>query len=280
MWGLNIAMSENYFDTDLENQLFNAILSENITEINKLYKCGANINVIDKFDDNMIMGYLRDNEHESNIEIIKCLVELGINTNYEVEGFNCLFNAYLANRADIVEYLLKTGTSAQCISTDSCETLFDWIEWDIDFEKDDSRTSIEWITESEKILQLLKDYGAKKAENCYTEIVEDYLVMFGGNNTGLFTKKGYIDVKYLPNISNELINNFNEWKENENIFNEKTWNKEDIDIEKLTECNNMGLEIINSIKRLLPVNIEVRFNHIIPEDYEKHRVRNIKELII
>ncbi|MDR0302901.1 MAG: hypothetical protein LBI04_11415 [Treponema sp.] len=154
-------MRKHGFENDLDNQLFESILSGNIDEIKRLVNSGANINATDEYDDNMIMKYLQFEEHESNIEIVKCIVELGINTNFEIEGFNCLFSAYLANRADIVEYLLKAGTSAQCISTDTAETLLDWIEWDIDFEMAESRVSAEWMTESEKILQLLKDYGAK-----------------------------------------------------------------------------------------------------------------------
>ena len=141
--------TDHGFPNDLDNKLFEAIVCGNIDEINRYVDAGADINAIDKYGDNMIMEYLQEKERESNIDIIKCLVELGINTNYEVEGFNCLFSAYLANRADIVEYLLMAGTSAQCISTDSCETLLDWIEWDVDFEKEETRTSIEWITESE-----------------------------------------------------------------------------------------------------------------------------------
>jgi hypothetical protein len=273
-------MYENDFNTDIDNQLFATITSENIATIKSLVNSGANINAIDKRYDNMIMKYLQEKEHESNIEIIKSLVELGINTNYEAEGFNCLFNAYLANRADIVEYLLKAGTSAQCISTDSCETLLDWIEWDIEFEKDEHRTAIEWITESEKILQLLRNYGAKNAKNCFTKIVDEYLKMFGGNITGLFTKKGYIYIQDLSNITNELIKKYNDWHNIDNIFIEKIWNNENIDIEKLVECNNMGLEIIKSIKKLLPDNIKIQINSIIPEDYEKYRTRNIRKLVI
>jgi len=42
----------------------------------------------------------------------------------------------------------------------------------------------------------------------------------------------------------------------------------------------MGLEIVGSIKKLLPDDIKVQFNYIIPEDYRKNKVRNINELII
>ena len=272
--------TDHGFQNDLDNKLFEAIVCGNIDEINRYVDSGANINAVDKYDDNMIIKYLQSEEHEANIEIIKCLVELGINTNYEGEGFNCLFYAYLANRADIVEYLLKAGTSAQCISTDSCETLLDWIEWDVVIEKDEARVSVEWIAESEKIIQLLKDHGATNADKCFSKTVEEYLKMFGGGSTGLFTKKGHISIYDLPNVTNEMITNFNQWKENAVFFTDKTWNREEINIEKLIECNNFGLEIIKSIKKLLPGDIKVQFNYIIPEDYRKNKVTNINELII
>ena len=271
---------DNNFENELDNQLLSSILAENIIEIKELINKGANINSINNFGDNILMEYLRNKDFNSNIEIIKYMVENGINTNHENEGFNCLFNAYLSNRDDIVEYLLKNGTSAQCISTDTCETLLDWVEWDVDFEKDDSRTTQEWITRAEKIIQLLKDYGATSAKECFTDTIEEYLKMFGDKNTGLFTKKGYININDVPNISNELINEFLKWKEINNEFSEKTWNNEDIIIEKLSECNKKGLEIINSLKELLPKNVRVQFNYIIPEDYKKNKNRNINELII
>jgi len=271
---------DNKYENDLDNQLFSAILSENISEIDKIIKKGGNINAIEKFGDNMIMEYLGNKSFNSNINIIELLFKNGINTNYENEGFNCLFNAYLSNRDDIVEYLLKIGTSAQCISSDTCESLLDWIEWNVNFEKDDSRTTKEWIERAENIIKLLKNYGAKHAEECYTNNVEEYLKMFGGNNKGLFTKKGYIDIKDIPNIKEGLINDFLEWKNIEKEFLEKTWNKEEIDIQNLIECNKNGLKIINLIKILLPNNIRIQFNYIIPEDYEKNKTRNIKELVI
>jgi hypothetical protein len=273
-------MEDYYFEKDIDNQLYEAIQSENVYGIKNLLKNGANINAIDKYDDNMIIKYISEKQSKTSMEILKCIVEAGINTNYEVEGFNCLFNAYLANRVDVVEYLLKIGTSAQCISTDSCETLLDWIEWDKDFEEEDARTTMEWIEESNKIIQLLKDYGATNVEKCITTKVEEYLKMFGGDNTGLFTKNGYINIENVQNVNKDLINTFYQWKKLEYPFIDKTWNKEDIDIEALIECNNMGLMIIKTIKKLLPVNIKVQFNYIIAEDYKKSKVRNIKELII
>jgi len=203
----------NNFKNKLDNQLFSSILTENIIEIKELIIKGADINSIDNFGDNMLIKYLQNKDFNSNIKIIKYMVKNGINTNHENEGFNCLFNAYLSNRDDIVEYLLKNGTSAHCISTSTCETLLDWVEWDVNFEKDDCRTTPEWITRADKIIQLLKDYGATSVKECFTDIIEEYLKMFGGKNTGLFTKRGYINIKDVPNVSYELINEFLEWKE-------------------------------------------------------------------
>ena len=268
------------FGKDIDNNLLKAILSENIAEIEYLIKKGANINAIDEYEDSILICYIRDKENKMNIDVIKYLVGQNIDTNYEVEGFNCLFNVYLANRSDIFEFLLMNGTNTQCISTDSPETLLDWIEFDLKYEKEDSRTSKEWISESEKIIKLMKDYGAINAENCITNIIEDYLKMFGGKNTGLFTKKGFIRIEDIPNIKNDLINKFNNWKIINNEYLYKTWNEEDIDIQKLIECNNIGMEIIKEIKELLPKSIKLQFNYIIPEDYKKNKVRNIYELII
>ena len=265
--------------TEIDEQFFQAVMTENIEEMLRLHRCGANVNAMNGSGDNVVMEYLQMQE-KPNIEIIQRLIELGVDTNFENEGFNCLFNAYLSNRSDIVECLLKAGASAQCISTDTTETLLDWIEFDIRFEKSEHSLQDKWFAESEKIVQLLKAHGARTADECFAKTVEEYLKMFGGYRTGLFTKKGNIHIRDLPNITNEIVEDFNKWHKTAAIFSDKTWNREEIDIDSLTENNRLGKEVAMSIKTLLPIDIKIRLNSIVPENYQSKKARNIQSITV
>jgi ankyrin repeat protein len=201
---------------DLDKKLWEEIetCSPNEDNIKYLVAKGANINSINDIDDNILIRVIDRIEKESDLGIIKTIIELGININYKVYGFNCLFHANLTNRSDLVELLLKNGADPQCLSAESFATLLDWIEsnrwFHVEVEKD---VDIDWINNADKIIELLKTYGAKTIFD-HANKIEDYLIVTGHIESGLYTKYGYINIEDIPNISIKAKNDFKEWLNN------------------------------------------------------------------
>jgi ankyrin repeat protein len=130
---------------------------------------GANINAVSKYGDNLLEEVISNWEADGGqikFDVINLLLELGIDINHTNEGFNCLFNAWLRYNYDLVELLLKNGANPNCISTDTPESLLDWIEFNRYFEVELERTNDKkWINEMDAIIELLKKQGAKSREN-------------------------------------------------------------------------------------------------------------------
>jgi ankyrin repeat protein len=274
-------MSEYGFKNIIDEQLYEAILSQKLNIIKELLENHANINALDYFKDNMIMRYIDEEEEKANIEIIKLFVELNIDINYEgEEGFNCLYKAYSVNRDDIIEYLLIIGVSPHCYYKASDETLLDWIERDIAFEVGEYRATEEWLKKSKKIVNLLKDFGAKNLLDCYTKNIEEYIEMHGGEKTGLFTKRGYINIRNIIGVNTNIINKYYNWYKKENEYIEMWNNKKEINFDELIECEKLGFDIANFLKSLVPENIKFIFKHIDTEDYKYYKIINILETII
>ena len=151
----------------LDNSLYEEIIKKDTSEekVIQLIKNGANINSVSDSGDSLLQELISNWEADGGrikFEIIKLLIKLGVNINHTNEGFNCLFNAWLRYNYDLFELLLKNGANPNCISTDTNESLLDWIEWDRHFEVDlEGTVDKEWITSMESIIILLKSYGAK-----------------------------------------------------------------------------------------------------------------------
>ena len=118
------------------------------------------VNYREKNDDILLTKLISAYDYRLiSIDFIKYIVSKGANVNYEEEGFNCLFNAVLTIKLELVAFLLEVGANPNCISTTAKESLLDWVEFDYWLEYD-----IDGHVESrgyEPIIEVLKQYGAK-----------------------------------------------------------------------------------------------------------------------
>jgi ankyrin repeat protein len=160
-------MITKWSENELDNSLYEEIMKKDPdkNKIHELIISGANINAKSKYDDSLLEEVISNWEADGGnikFEIIQLLIDLGIDINHTSEGFNCLFDAWLRYNYDLTELLLKNGANPNCISTDSDESLLDWIKWDRHFEVDlEGTTDQQWIEEMNKIIKLLQFYGAK-----------------------------------------------------------------------------------------------------------------------
>ncbi|MDR1543454.1 MAG: hypothetical protein LBS50_03385 [Prevotellaceae bacterium] len=162
-------MVENhkYTDNKLDNALFNEVLSKNPSEqkICNLITNGANVNAIDNYDNSILMclfGNMSSGERPLNLPLVKLLIDLGVDLNYEQDGTNCLYVACLTCKVALVELLLQSGANPNCI-VDEPESLLDWAEFEQRFATWDNygQTYIDGMGE---IIDLLVKYGAKHRE--------------------------------------------------------------------------------------------------------------------
>jgi ankyrin repeat protein len=160
-------MATIWSENQLDNSLYEEIMKKDSdkNKIHELITFGANINATSKYGDSLLKEVIHNWEADGGnikFEIIKLLIDLGIDINHTVEGFNCLFDAWLRYNPDLVELLLKNGANPNCISTDTDESLLDCVKWDRHFEVDlEGTTDKRWIEEMDKIISLLQSYGAK-----------------------------------------------------------------------------------------------------------------------
>jgi|SRR5690554_3454556 len=244
--------------------------------IRSLMKEGANINVMD---------VITDVDNGLDIKYIQLIIDLGANLNYEDEGFNCLADACMIRNYELVELLLKAGANPNCISTESAESLLDYIEFEEWFEENENGES---NLELKRIIQLLKDYGAKNISELYSDNVEDYLTIFATYEpTGIITKGGYIKIQSIPNIDQEFIKHFNEWvASNPDKWNEYEYSRNEgkilnpPDISSVKQHNQKGLEYAKQIKTLVNEGVEVKFLFVNPNDLEKYNSRNVEHLVL
>ena len=248
-----------FLDKQLWEEFDKPSLNENI--IYDLLGKGANINSVNDIGDNLLINCIF---HDSDINIIKIIIELGININYADEGgFNCLFFAYLTNRSDLVELLLEKGAEPQYLSMESFETLLDWIEtnrwFHIEVEKD---VDINWINNDEKIINLLKAYGAKSIFD-HAESIDDYLIITGYIDSGLYTKYGYLNINEINNIDENTITIFKEWLSRIVDISKDIGNGIFDDRDLLEKTNNEGIIITEKLRNIIENNaITVKYNYI------------------
>lgn len=160
-------MINDWFKNKLDIDLYKALNSNpDELKIKELIQHGANINAINKIGDNLLQNIISSIEPGEDLKSIHLLIELGADLNYANEGLNCLFDAYLTRYPELVELLLKAGANPNCIGADIPQSLLDWVEFDLRVEERHEMPSAVALT---KIVQLLKDYGAKGL----VEIIEE-----------------------------------------------------------------------------------------------------------
>ncbi|MFZ4413866.1 MAG: ankyrin repeat domain-containing protein [Bacteroidales bacterium] len=148
---------------DLDSWLFNLINSHQPSEksIRELVSQGANINALNKNKESVLTEALDNIQFGLDTNIIKLLIELGADLNYQPDdgGFNCLFYACLDYNVELVQILLKAGADPNCIDTEGGpESLLDWAIFEQWFQENHYA---ELGKPMEKIVSLLLDYGAK-----------------------------------------------------------------------------------------------------------------------
>ena len=277
-------MAFRWTKNKLDNSLFAAIAKDNPDEkkIRDLISKGANINAVCKTGDSVIMNAISNVRFGLDLKFIKLLIDLGANLNYTEDGFNCLFIASLTWNVELVEMLLKAGADPNCVSIDPCESLLDWAEFDQWYNENEEFEGAEPMA---KIVQLLKNYGAKPISEISAEKLEMFLKIYATDSIALYTAKGIFTIDKIPNVNQKLIDAFNNWvisnpeKDIEYIYDgPKITNPPDIN--KLKIYNKHGLVLAKNIKALIGEEIRVEYVFVKPSDFEKHKIRNIKYVVI
>lgn len=132
--------------------------------VTSLLDQSADINFILE-GESIITTLLQDHDNPYLATMLRFLLEHGADPNLNINaGFNCLYDACLINRPDIVSILLEAGVNCNCICTETGESLWDWAIGEQFF----LRTIV--LPEHEKheknhdtIVELLKSYKAKSS---------------------------------------------------------------------------------------------------------------------
>lgn len=279
-------MSFKWTENILDNQLFSEF-SKSIPDektIRSLINQGANINAIDCKGDSVLIDAISNMQDGLDIKFIQLIIDLGADLDYVDEGFNCLFDASLTQRPELVELLLKAGANPNCVSSESAESLLDWAEFDQFYEENEDRGGAEPMT---KIVELLKKYGAKSIEEIFVDKPEKFLTIFSGYApTGLHTLNGYLKIEDIPNVDNNTILLFNEWvAENLDKWGEYEYYdgvkiSNPPDFELLKTHNDKGLQLSREIRKLIDKKIEVNYYFINIYDFKNKNIRNVEHIRI
>lgn len=271
-------------DNKLDNSLFAAFSKRKPDElkIRNLIIKGANVNAVDCKGDSVLMDAILNVVDGLDLKFIKLLIDLGADLNYSEEGFNCLFDASLSWSVELVEMLLKAGANPNCLSVDSAESLLDWAEFDQWYNETEENEGAEPMA---KIVQLLKDYGAKSVSEIFADKAEQFLNVFASYETGLYTLKGFLKIENIPNADKKLIDTFTKWiVSNPDKCNDYAYHGYNIinppDLTLLKENNKQGLSLAKKIKKLVGQEVKVEYYYVNPEDFEKIKVRNVEHKII
>lgn len=279
-------MSFKWTENILDNQLFSEFSRSNPDEktIYSLINQGANINAIDCKGDSVLIDAISNVQDGLDIKFIQLIIDLGADLDYADEGFNCLFDASLTQRPELVELLLKAGANPNCVSSEDAESLLDWAEFDQFYEENEERGGAEPMT---KIVELLKKYGAKSISEIFVDKPERFLTIFSGYTpTGLHTLNGYLKIEDIPNVDNDTITLFNKWV----TENPDKWGEYDYyngvkisnppDFELLKAHNDKGLQLSEKIRKLLDKEIEVKYYFINIDDFINKKIRNVEHFKI
>ncbi len=279
-------MSFRWTDNDLDNSLFAEFAKDKPDEqrVCDLITRGANINAIDCKGDSVLIDAISNIQYGLDIKFIQMLVDLGADLDYTEEGFNCLFHAALTQKPEVVELLLKAGANPNCVSSDTAESLLNWAEFDQFIKETEDRGGAEPM---QKIVQLLKDYGAKSISEIFADKPEKFLTVFAGYNpTGLHTLKGYLKPESIPNADKTFIDTFinwvttnpDKWGEYKYQDGVKILNPPDLSV--LRQHNVLGLQLAKKIRKLINSDIEVKYYFVNPDVLEKNRVRNVEHITV
>lgn len=265
-------MSEPYRwrEHDLDNELLTELTSDEPDEqrIRELVVKGANVNSTSELGGSVLMNALSFMQDGLPLPIIALLVELGADIHYFTDDGDCpLISACRTHKAEVVEFILQKGANPNFVY-DYGETPLDWAEfdqWYHERESDGESYHVEAAREVTKMISILKSYGAKNLSELRAANVSGWLQVFGTYDTGLRTHGGEIEIKNVPNVTDGLKEEFEEWRASYwdswgNLWGEKP---EGFDRES---NNKWGRRLAKKMKELLPADIKVQFLYINPKD--------------
>lgn len=271
---------------ELDTQLLDELGCENPSEqnIRSLVRQGANVNAVDEYEESLLMSAITYVHDGLDIKFIQLLIDLGADVNSTEDGFNCLFHASLTINPDLIEMLLKAGADPNCINSSTHESILDSVEFDRYYHvTNGDGDEKEWA----KMVQLLKDYGAKTASETFTDEIEEYIQVFSGYEvTGLATVKGLLRPESIPNITTDFVDLHLQWmSENPNKWGGYTFSEgihitNPPDINDLIEHNQKGEEIARHIKKLVGPDIKVEYLYINHNEMDEHGLREVESKII
>lgn len=158
----------NFRQKELDERLFDEFLKDSPSEqhIHELITSGANINAVLN-GENILMNTISYRGEDVNLQSIQLMIDLGVDVNYEDEGFNSLFDAMLKLNPDLVELLLNAGANPNCVAFEEKESLLDWAYYKwyiIELGENDELTG-----KMERIVRLFEKYGAKYTEDIFAD---------------------------------------------------------------------------------------------------------------
>lgn len=274
---------------NLNNLLFAELDNEQPDEqvICDLIAKGANINAVNSLGSVIINAI----SNRLNLKYIQLLIDLGANLNYAEEGFNCLYDASLTMRPDLVEMLLKTGTNPNCVSQDFNESLLEWAEFDQWYEATKYNNWFEAVENKgeaktmEKIVVLLKQYGAKPTEELKADKPEIFINISSIYPTGLITATGNLEIDYVQSADKNLIDNFKKWHldhpdkwANYKIKNRKITSFPDLKL--FRKQNEIGSKLAQRIKKLVGKEMNIKYFYATPEGFKTSRHRSVESLVM
>jgi ankyrin repeat protein len=171
-------MAYKFSDNELDNALFVEFGKDNPSEqtIRELVVQGANINAIDNTGDSVLIDAIFNVQYGLDIRFIQLIIDLGADVNYAEAGcFNCLFDAGLTQRADLVELLLKAGANPNHISEEDGESILDWAVFEWHF--CESYYGKESGDRMGEVVKMLKKYGAKYSNDLFADKPEKFFLI-------------------------------------------------------------------------------------------------------
>ena len=271
---------------DLDNELWSLFYNEVPDEkaILKLIAKGANVNAVNEYDESLLFDIITiaDDECEKKIKAVQLLLNAGADIHYvNTDGRICLHSAAVPWRRDIFNILLERGINPNCICTYNFESQLDNLEtyeWLVSETTELSQDELEILHE---MIQMLKDYGGKEAQELETKTLKNYLIVFASYETGLVTWDGYIEIHDIPGIKKETIAEFNIWKKS----NPFPYDGQAIDFTNdndtilVKEFNRQGLILSNEIKKAVGPDYYVHYFSI-ETDASDIKFRDLRHTVI
>jgi ankyrin repeat protein len=260
-------MTNKYTNINLDNSLFIEINKKSPSDekIRNLVRKGANINALDCENENLLYHALCNICDTSSVNLIRLLIELGINLNYAQDNcFNCLSMAFHKGNISVIEMLLKAGANPNCIIHELDLSLLDLAELDVLYEE--TQENDEDVEFMKDVIELLKKHGAKSSSEIIAKCPATYLNIAAYYETGIYTETGHLYIENIPNISTSLITNFKNWLANypntpETYIDEKGRYKKHPNNDLVNNHNIEGKKLAKQIKKLVGNDILVCFRY-------------------